>query len=331
MLVQAKQKKQVYMGFLESINEIEASLIRFRNEQVGSNTDDENEESLQTAKGENFEEPDSFKEESDGKQKEVPLHVKIQCKCLTLCTHLIAHPVKRIRLKVIELISELCKNLVEHTNELLPLVHKLWQPICQRFTSDDCIVKQKLVDLLFDMSVLCGDFLGSRVHKEFMPRLCSFMSEQANLSLKHSKATVSSLTDANGTNEIANETYVYSHAFKLQCSILRNVDKMSVLFEFKGVELEEIIDSIILRYLDKRQPKKLQLLAIEALKNCALIDSDVVWLCLHYILPFSSIKFEEQQHNSFHFKYSTFIKMKYPNIQINKDVQDELLKLFILI
>jgi len=325
-VVEAKQNKESFSSFLDTINVIEANLIRFREEQDSKINEtiknDEIEESFPTEKGESLDESEAFKEENDEKQKEVPLHVKIQCKCLTLCTHLLAHPVKRIRLKVIELIGELCKNLVEHTNELLPLVHKLWQPICQRFTFDDFVVKQKVVNLLLDLSVLCGDFIGSRVHKEFIPRLCSFMIEQANQSLKHSK------TNMNSTNEIPNETYVYSHAFKLQCSILSNVDKMSVLLELKGVELEQIIDSVVLRYLDKRQPKKLQFLATEALKNCSLIDSDVVWLCLHYILQFSSIKYDEQSSD---FEYSTFIKTKYPNMQLDKDVQNELFKIFISI
>ena len=245
-------------------------------------------------------------------KEQIPLNIKLQSKCLTMCTHLIAHPFKQIRLYVIELIGELSKNLVEYTNEFLPLVHKLWSPICQRFAYDDLIIKSKIIYLLFDLSVLCGDFIASRFSKEFLPRLCCFMSDQANFSLKSKKGDLN-LADNSKLNDI-DSTYIYSHSFKLQASILTNIDKMCILFEIKEIELENLIDSILLKYLDERQPDKLQCLALNAIKTCSLIDSDVVWLSLHYIIPFSKL---ETFNN---LNYSTNIKLKY-----NFKIKDEIL------
>lgn len=215
-------------------------------------------------------------------------------KCLTLCTNLVSHPSKEVRLYLVDLIRDLCQNLSQNTNEFLPMVHKLWSPLCQRFNLDDYIVKSKIIYLLFDLSLLCGDFLGSRFIKEFLPKLSLFMKQQAKISL----------------NSIINDsTYIYSHAFKLQESILTNIDKMCILLDIKEVELEAVINDIILTHLDKRQPKKLQRLAVDSVKNCSLIDPDIVWLSLHYIIPFNNLDIE----------HSSFIKSKY-NIQLSDEL-----------
>jgi hypothetical protein len=236
----------------------------------------------------------------------IPLQIKIQSKCLTMCIHLIAHPFKQIRLQIIELIGELSHNLAEYPNELLPLVHRLWSSLCQRFSYDDLIIKSKIVHLLFDLSVLCGDFLSARFSKEFLPRLCAFMSEQAKLS--------GQLTSSDSA------AYVYSHAFKLQASILSNIAQMSIFLEIKETQLEILIDSIILKYLDERQPIKLQKLAMSAIRNCALIDADVLWLCLHYVMPFGKI-------GGSNLDFSTSVKLKY-DFKVNDDMLLDLIGLY---
>lgn len=213
-------------------------------------------------------------EDDDPKQKpEVPLHVRLQIRCLELCTHLISHPSREIRLKVIGLVRELSKNVAEHTDQFLPMVHKLWSPICQRFSSDDLVVKARIVCALFDLCVLSGDFLAARFVQEFLPRLCQFMREQ-------SKQSISSAT--------RNPTYVYSAAFKLQCTVLANIDKICVVIQITQLELELVLDAIVFTCLDRRQPKRLQSLALNALRHCALVDPDVVWLSLLRVIPFEA-------------------------------------------
>jgi len=285
--------------------------MNFKTEEQTSinNTNKTMEELIQ----ENEEELDS-KINQEPESKEVQLHVKLQVKCLQLCTHLISHPYKQIRLSIIDLISELSHNLAEHTNEFLPLVHKLWTPICQRFTLDDLIIKSKIVYLLFDLSVFCTDFLASRFCKELLPRLCKFMQEQSKISLKSTKVSTQS--------NIGDPTYIYSHAFKLQCSILANISKMCCLFDVKELELEKVLTTSIFQYLDKRQPKKLQLLALASIENCSLIDCDIVWLCMHYILPFGLINSVDSQ-----FVYSKNIKLKY-DYQFSDETLDRLVQIF---
>jgi hypothetical protein len=282
----------------------------------------------------NGQDDNNNEDEGDSSKKSPPLHIKLQSKCVELCKHLISHPSKHIRIKVIDLVGELLNNLIEHTDEFLPLVHKLWSPMCQRFAYDDLIVKTKLVALLFRLSALCPEFLSSRFVKELLPRLCSFMSEQAALSLK---ANINSKQVG-----LADPTYVYSHAFKLQCGIMANLDKMCVLFEIRSVELEKLIETVMFAYLDKRQPKRLQSLTLDALRKCSLIDADTVWLCMHYLMPFANAHAQAQNDQERRLKqqlevhsldesfYSSRIKSKQHShiIQLSDETIDALVELF---
>lgn len=285
-LVKAKKETK---SFSETLNEIDSSRIK-----IDINLKEEEEE---VKLDENDFIPDVEEE-----KKETPLHVKLQTKCLELCTHLISNAFKSVRMNIIDLISELSLNLAEHTNDFLPLAHKLWQPLMQRFSLDDLLIKSKIVNLVFDLSVYSNDFLASRFTKEFMPRLNKFMQDQSKLSLKH------------------DSTYIYSHAFKLQTAILTNLCKLCVLFDIKELDLENLITSCLMIYLDKRQPKRLQSLAVEALEQCALIDCDCVWLCLHYLIPTTTM-------NSEMMIYSHRIKLKF-EYQLNSDLVERLITLF---
>ena len=304
----SKKVKDYNRPFAQVLKEIDQNRIEIDNGGSQMNMEDED-QSNQRSKDSETENDDI---EGNTKKKEAPLHVKLQTKCLDKCQHLISNPDKQIRLRVIEIIRELCKNLaVDYENELLPLVHKLWSPIVQRFNFDDLIVKIRLVYLLFDLSVLCGDFLNSRFVKEFLkPRLCPFMLEQAKSSLTH------------------DSTYIYTQIFKLQSSILTNIDKMCILFDVKEMDLEFIVETMVLSYLDKRQPKKLQSLAVEVLRNLSLIDSDIVWLCLHYVLPFESRQSYVGEDDNF--KYSKFVPNRKNNfnLQFSDDVLKSLFELF---
>ena len=289
----SKRKPEYTKSFAQVLSECDQQRISFELNTQQMDADlkknvadivEENEEEL-------LKNMESQLEQEQASKKTIPLHVKLQSKCMELCVHLVSHPFKQIRLDVIDLIAQLSRNLAEHTDEFLPLVNNIWMPICQRFSLDDLVVKAKIIYLIFNLAVCCADFLSSRFCKEFLPRLCAFMNEQARLSLKTSGADT---------------TYVYSHAFKLQCAVLENIDQMCVLFDIKEMELEHIIETSVFVYLDKRQPKKLQILALNFLRNCSLIDADLVWLVLHYIMPFASLN----ARNTDKLVYSNAIKHK---------------------
>lgn len=101
---------------------------------------------------------------------------------------------------------------------------------------------------------------------------------------------------------------------------------MCILFDIKELELENLITSSLFVYLDKRQPKKLQLLALKSIENCSLIDPDLVWLCLHYILPFASINANLTDNQS-KLAYSKNVRLK-ADYQLSNDILDGLVLVF---
>jgi hypothetical protein len=256
MYADAKKKPEYTKSFADTIREIEKELEEDLIKQKEEIKPEEEEDGLEELE----------KEQENDEKKPAPLYVELQVRCLNLCQHLISHPYRQIRLLIVDVVREICFNLADNQNELLPLVHKLWSPICKRFGMDDLVMKSKIMLLLFDLSIFCTDFLASRFSKEFLPHLGQFMFEQAKQSLKY----------------LSDSTYIYSQAHKLQCAILNNLDKMCVLFEIKELELEIFIVNSLLPYLDHRQPKRLQQLALTSLRSFSYIDSDVVWICLHY-------------------------------------------------
>lgn len=306
-LADAKRKPNNEKSFVTTLIELDQSRLNFENNEkkLGSDSNKNPTEIIEENEEEMIRSMEAIAKDDEARTKPTPLHIKLQKKCMDLCVHLISHPSKQVRFNAIQSISEFSRSLAMHENEFLPLVNNIWLPICQRFTLDDFIIKSKIVNLMFDLSVFCAEFLSSRFCKEFLPRLCSFMTDQAKQSQKASKLDT---------------TYIYSHAFKLQYAILTNLDKMCILFEIKELELENFIEKSILMYLDKQQPKKLQQAALNALRNCSLIDPDLVWLCLHYVIPFSSVK-------ETNFVYSRDIKKKY-EFKFSEDTLDGLLSLF---
>jgi len=109
-----------------------------------------------------------------------------------------------------------------------------------------------------------------------LPRVGEFMQRHSELSLNYKQRN--------------DTTYIYSQGFKLQATALAELHSICIAIEIQQVELEQLLLSVYLPYLDKRQPVKLQELAVEALRCFAQYSPDVVWLCAHYIpKPSSSL------------------------------------------
>ena len=99
---------------------------------------------------------------------------------------------------------------------------------------------------------------------------------------------------------------------------------MCILYDIKEMELENVLTTSIFSYLDKRQPKKLQLLALNSIQNCSLIDPDLVWLCLHYILPFASLN---SSNNLVKLVHSKNIKLK-SDYQFSNEILEGLIQIY---
>lgn len=289
----SSNKSPKILSFVETIKALQEEILNMKKSMSDFIASDENEEII---------DDEVMSEEEEQVEKKPEIHIQIQTKCLELCIHILSNPNKQICYYSLEIIEVISYNLIENNqNDLLPLIHKLWSPICALFKSDMINIKLKIVNLLFHLTKLCGDFLSARFIKELLPKILDFMQKQALISIKH-KAT-------NDT------TYIYSQAFKLQSIILSDLPYICNNIELSNMDLENLTRVSIIPYLDKHQPVSLQKSAIDALIYLAQSYSDIIWICLHYVVPAID-------------DYSNRIKLCYSSIQLNDTIRNQLIDLF---
>ena len=167
--------------------------------------------------------------------------------------------------------------------------------------------------LLFDFSCFslkissCDTFLIKRFNEEILPIILDFMNKQSRISFNYKQRN--------------DTTYIYSNSFKLQITILKLIPKIYLKEKLiDETRLELLIKSLIVPYLDKRQPIQLQNLSVEALKSFSLLNSDIIWLYIHLMVDFTDLE------NSYYSKIK--IKLKYENLMIDSQIKTELFNIY---
>ncbi|XP_025082798.1 TELO2-interacting protein 1 homolog isoform X2 [Pomacea canaliculata] len=183
------------------------------------------------------EEEKTREEEHD--QPEVPPHIKAVKKVLLRAKNLLALNNPRMVLLAVDVVTQGCIDLADHENELLPMIHKVWEPLKQRFCDHNKLIVIKAVKALHTMCSLCGDFIRKRVEKDILPTLLHFLLKQS------------------ATSEGSGSAYQYTLDYKLQKTLLTTLGDIAYMMELDGVALEQVIDSCQ-PYLNERQPQKLQ-------------------------------------------------------------------------
>jgi hypothetical protein len=259
--------------FKRTIVDLKRSIVDYKDEldecQATTTDDVQNDDDNQT--------DDNQVDSGDKAEARVESHVKIQSQILDKCQHMISHPNEQLRLLTVDLIRNLALNLHENKTSLLPMVHKLWSPICKRFAHDkNAFIRTKIFNLVFNLSKISGDFIRDRFLRDLLPYINEFMAKQSLASFNHKQRN--------------DTTYTFTNEFKMQCEVLMRIHDMCIFMDIKQYALESVIENILLGYLDRHQPARLQELALRSLEVFAKFDPDLVWLCLHYIIPFGNLK-----------------------------------------
>ena len=216
-----KKASKSYKELIDEINEEiarhKAEFIKYHEQKAEKDEKEEQDE----------EEMEKFIEDNKPKEKTLPVEIKIQIKCLEICQHLISYPNRQICLLVIEIIKSFSLNLVylNCKDELLPLLHKLWQPMMKQFCIETSHLDNRignsgivyrinicLLKLLMNLIEISDTFLIKRLSEEFLPVVVDFMRKQSKLSFNYKQRN--------------DTTYVYSSAFKLQNIILKFIPKI---------------------------------------------------------------------------------------------------------
>ncbi|XP_003963042.2 TELO2-interacting protein 1 homolog [Takifugu rubripes] len=192
---------------------------------------------------------------------ELPLHLSITKDVMERCIHLLSGPSLRLRLKVLDVLELCVRVLSEKENELLPMAHRCWPALVQRLTADDPLAVLRAFRVLCTLGETCGDFLGRRVSKEILPKLCSSLEHHAPVSAK------------------AGPVYTHTMAYKLQLAVLQGLGSLCQRLDLGEKDLDVVCDTCLL-YLSCRQPIRLQEASMSVFRHLIQVDPDSVWFTL---------------------------------------------------
>ncbi|KAK9507627.1 hypothetical protein O3M35_007443 [Rhynocoris fuscipes] len=200
--------------------------------------------------------------------KIVPNHIKLTVEVVKRSLNFLPSKNQSRQILVLEILENGVILLRKWTDELLPIVHKIWSPLVKRFHNcDNHLILNRAFSLLKTLGKLSRDFIRVRTIKEVLPSLCSTLKLTAKDSLKCEK-----------------DAYKLSQKFKLQLSLLKGIGEIILDIEFSEKEVDSILVAIT-PYLSDRQPQQLQEACILSFTLIAKEFPDLVWLHLTSICP----------------------------------------------
>ncbi|XP_061913796.1 TELO2-interacting protein 1 homolog isoform X4 [Entelurus aequoreus] len=138
---------------------------------------------------------------------------------------------------------------------------------CIHLLSDSSL--QLRLKVLCTLAASCGDFLRSRVSKELVPKLSSWLTQQAGISAQ------------------ATPVYCQSLAYKMQLLLLEGLGPLCQSLDLAEADLHAVSEAC-LPYLSCRQPVRLQQACLRCFQKMIQVDPDTLWLTLtelHCYLP----------------------------------------------
>ncbi|XP_017773157.1 PREDICTED: TELO2-interacting protein 1 homolog [Nicrophorus vespilloides] len=202
---------------------------------------------------------DDQEEEEGYRKKEPPLYVKLTEAILRRCVHYLPTHDATTRLLVLEILTNGVDVLAEWEDELLPIVHQIFDPLLTCFDAIETpLVINLSFQLLLALSRLSKDFIRSRTAKHVLPILGKVLKKQSKESY---------LKDAGSA-------YRYTQAFKMQEALLSQLAILINDLDMGETSIELILIGVE-PYISKRQPKSLQESAIKFYRTLSVIDENV--------------------------------------------------------
>ncbi|XP_050436981.1 TELO2-interacting protein 1 homolog [Adelges cooleyi] len=164
----------------------------------------------------------------------------------------------------LQILNEGLKVISSYENQLLPMVHKIWSPLCTKFSvkSDDLIFREAF-NLLNTMAIFAKDFIKSRSLKLVIPCIMDRLKSSSHESKNIPKGSV----------------YFTSHKYKLQLTILSNSADLVLNLNLTEKDMYDMSNAVAC-YLDKNQPHSLQDKSKEFYLKLHAKNSDFTWIYL---------------------------------------------------
>ncbi|XP_055340192.1 TELO2-interacting protein 1 homolog [Paramacrobiotus metropolitanus] len=195
---------------------------------------------------------------ADEEKTELPPYVVAVSEILKRCAYILPVEARNLRSVVLDVMCVGCTVLSEWKDQLLPVVHKIWQSIIMLHRSSDFLIIRKAFRCLTVMAAVGGSFLRHRVTKEALPIICRFLGEQCQKGLK-------SKTDSTGAVR------------QLQLTFLESLPALLKAIEAEDTSYDVLANAVV-GYLDRRQSKALNESAVSFFKKMAIWQPDIIYI-----------------------------------------------------
>ncbi|CAB3376131.1 Hypothetical predicted protein [Cloeon dipterum] len=202
--------------------------------------------------------------ETEEKEKIVPIHIRLIEAVLQRCFHMLPSKDKDIQILALRAMKRGLPILEPYEDQLLPLVHKLWSPLLQRFSpNQDVVVLRLSFELLCIVASCSKNFIRHRCLEQVLPSICQFVRKQATVTSRHRETML-------------------SQSMKLQKVALDRLAPLARDLDLQEEEIHTILEACS-PYLSSEQPVVLQESCVELFKQISRINSDAVWLRLNIL------------------------------------------------
>ncbi|XP_054267059.1 TELO2-interacting protein 1 homolog [Macrosteles quadrilineatus] len=204
-------------------------------------------------------------EEEEGEvSKPVPPSVQLTVAVLQRTLHFLPSKDEQRQILVMDILREGVEVLASEENQLLPLVHKIWSPLVNRFqAATRPLVIHRAFLLLCTLASNSRDFIRARTLKQVLPALCKVLSHSADASILRDSGSAYRLTQQ----------------YKLQRALLSNLGQLAEDLQLQEREVHQLLIAAS-PYLSIRQPLPLQDCCMGLFKQVGTSYTDLVWLQL---------------------------------------------------
>lgn len=209
---------------------------------------------------------DQVKEEehvrySDGDKQTVdlPIPVRVCRDILDACVNMQSGGIF-VHTKAFEVIAESIIFIETYEDELLPMVHIIWEALVHRLKcSDDSALSVKALAVLSALCRTSRSFVRDRIVKELWPKFCSFLHKQRKVS------------SGNPFRE-----YRHLCEYKYQLAILEFFGSYAIQLDLREEHLSPILAEVVPYLMDSRQPAELHRAATNTLNQMTLLSPECV-------------------------------------------------------
>ncbi|OQR77025.1 hypothetical protein BIW11_07385 [Tropilaelaps mercedesae] len=165
-----------------------------------------------------------------------------------------------VHTKAFEVIADGLTFIETYEDQLLPIVHLVWEALVYRLrSSDNFALSTKALTVLSTLCRTSRSFVRDRIVKELWPRFCSFLHEQRHAS----------------TSTPFRE-YCHLSVYKYQLALLECLGEYAGQLELTEEHLSKVLAPVVAYVLDAGQPVELQQAASAAVHKMAALSPECV-------------------------------------------------------